>query len=70
MSGAHKGDFPRIPATGKRFSSVRGTTVLELEAGKIRRESDYWDTGRPAAVAIGADCLRLSPIAGVNANES
>ncbi len=43
MSGTHKGDFPGIPATGKRFSSVRGTSILELEAGKIRRESDYWD---------------------------
>jgi steroid delta-isomerase-like uncharacterized protein len=43
MSGIHKGDFPGIPATGKRFSSVRGTSILELEAGKIRRESDYWD---------------------------
>jgi steroid delta-isomerase-like uncharacterized protein len=43
MSGTHRGDFPGIPATGKRFSSVRGSTVLELEDGKIRRESDYWD---------------------------
>jgi steroid delta-isomerase-like uncharacterized protein len=43
MSGTHTGDLPGIPATGKRFSSVRGTTILELEAGKIRRESDYWD---------------------------
>jgi steroid delta-isomerase-like uncharacterized protein len=43
MSGTHKGDFPGIPATGNRFSSVRGASVLELEAGKIRRESDYWD---------------------------
>ena len=43
MSGTHNGDFPGIPATGKRFSSVRGSTILELEAGKIRRESDYWD---------------------------
>src|SRR5688572_31906744 len=24
MSGIHKGDFPGMPATGKRFSSVRG----------------------------------------------
>ena len=32
-----------IPATGKRFSSVRGSTILELEGGEIRRESDYWD---------------------------
>ena len=43
MSGTHKGDWPGMPATGKRFSSVRGTSILELEAGKIRRESDYWD---------------------------
>jgi steroid delta-isomerase-like uncharacterized protein len=43
MSGTHKGGLPGIRATGKRFSSVRGTTILELEAGKIRRESDYWD---------------------------
>ena len=35
--------LPGIPATGKRFSSVRGLTILELGAGKIRRESDYWD---------------------------
>jgi steroid delta-isomerase-like uncharacterized protein len=43
MSGTHKGDLPGIPATGKRFSSVRGSTILGLEDGKIRRESDYWD---------------------------
>jgi len=42
MSGTHKGDFPGMPATGKRFS-VRGVTIIELEAGKIRRNSDYWD---------------------------
>ena len=44
MSGTHTGDFPGMSATGKRFSSVRGASILELEAGKIRRESDYWDT--------------------------
>ena len=43
MSGTHRRDLPGIPATGKRFSSLRGSTVLELEAVKIRRESDYWD---------------------------
>jgi steroid delta-isomerase-like uncharacterized protein len=42
MSGTHEGDFPGMPATGKRLS-VRGSTVLELDAGRIRRESDYWD---------------------------
>ena len=42
MSGTHKGDFPGLPATGKRFS-VRGASIVELQAGKIRRVSDYWD---------------------------
>jgi steroid delta-isomerase-like uncharacterized protein len=42
MSGTHKGDFPGMPATGKPFST-RGVTILELHAGKIRRNSDYWD---------------------------
>ncbi len=43
MSGTHRGDFPGMPATGKRFAGLRGVTVLELEGGKIRRNSDYWD---------------------------
>jgi steroid delta-isomerase-like uncharacterized protein len=42
MSGTHKGDFPGMPSTGKRFST-RGVTILELQDGKIRRNSDYWD---------------------------
>ena len=42
MSGTHKGDFPGMPATGKRFSA-RGVTILELQAGQILRNSDYWD---------------------------
>jgi steroid delta-isomerase-like uncharacterized protein len=43
MSGTHRADWAGMPATGRRFSSVRGTSILELEAGKIRRQSDYWD---------------------------
>src|SRR5258708_4404644 len=43
MSGTHQGDWPGMPATGKRFSSVRGASILDLQVGKIRRESDYWD---------------------------
>jgi steroid delta-isomerase-like uncharacterized protein len=43
MSGTHRGDVPGIPSSGKHFSSVRGSTILELKGGKIRRESDYWD---------------------------
>jgi steroid delta-isomerase-like uncharacterized protein len=45
MSGTPAGDWAGMPATGRRFASVRGTSILELEAGtgKIRRQSDYWD---------------------------
>jgi steroid delta-isomerase-like uncharacterized protein len=43
MSGTHKGDFPGLPATGKRFSGIRGATIIEIENGRIRRNSDYWD---------------------------
>lgn len=42
MSGTQKGDMPNLPATSERFS-IRGASVLELENGKIRRCSDYWD---------------------------
>ncbi|HXG63650.1 MAG TPA: ester cyclase [Blastocatellia bacterium] len=42
MSGTHQGDLPGMPATHQRFS-LRGATILELESGKIKRCSDYWD---------------------------
>ena len=56
MSGTHKGDFPGLPATGKRFSSIRGATIIELKEGKILRCSDYWD----AATAHEAGGLTTS----------
>jgi steroid delta-isomerase-like uncharacterized protein len=43
LSGTHHGNLPRLPATGKRFSGVRGATIVELQGGKIRRSADYWD---------------------------
>ena len=36
-------DWATAWSSGKRFSSVRGSSIFELEAGRIRRESDYWD---------------------------
>jgi steroid delta-isomerase-like uncharacterized protein/uncharacterized protein (TIGR02118 family) len=42
MSGTHAGDLPGLPATGKRFA-VRGASVLDLQADRILRCSDYWD---------------------------
>lgn len=42
MRGTHTGDLPGLPATGKGVS-VRGSSIIELQDGKIRRCSDYWD---------------------------
>lgn len=42
MSGTHQADLPGMPATGKSFS-VRGATALQLDDGRISRDSDYWD---------------------------
>jgi steroid delta-isomerase-like uncharacterized protein len=42
MSGTHQADLPGMPATGKSFF-VRGATALQLDDGRIRRNSDYWD---------------------------
>jgi steroid delta-isomerase-like uncharacterized protein len=42
MAGTHKGDLPGMPATGKSFS-VQGATTLQIENGRISRNSDYWD---------------------------
>jgi len=42
ISGTHKGDLPGMAATNKTFS-IRGSTIIELRSGKIRRNSDYWD---------------------------
>jgi steroid delta-isomerase-like uncharacterized protein len=42
MSGTHTGNTARFKATGKKFS-VRGVSILEVQSGKIIRETDYWD---------------------------
>jgi steroid delta-isomerase-like uncharacterized protein len=44
MTGTHVGDLPDMPATGRRFA-VRGASVFEIADGKLRRCSDYWDSG-------------------------
>jgi steroid delta-isomerase-like uncharacterized protein len=41
-SGTQKGDFPGLPATGKRFS-IRMCSFGEFENGKIKGRRDYWD---------------------------
>ena len=43
MTGTQAGDFPGLPsAVGKSFS-VRGVSVIQLQNGKISRNSDYWN---------------------------
>jgi steroid delta-isomerase-like uncharacterized protein len=42
MRGTHTGDLPGLPATEKSMA-VRGSSMLELADGRIRRCTDYWD---------------------------
>ncbi len=42
MSGTHTGNTARFKATGKRFS-IQGASLLEIQSGKVIRETDYWD---------------------------
>ena len=42
MTGTRTGAMPGIPATGKSFS-IRGASITELQEGKIRRNTDYWN---------------------------
>jgi steroid delta-isomerase-like uncharacterized protein len=44
-SGKQTGDIEGlIKATGKSFS-IRGTSIMEFENGKIKKNSDYYDAG-------------------------
>jgi len=43
MSGTYTHQLPGLPpATGRRFS-VRGSTIMKLQSGRISRVSDYWN---------------------------
>jgi steroid delta-isomerase-like uncharacterized protein len=42
MSGTHEGELMGTPPTHRRFE-LRGSSVFEIQSGKIRRCSDYWD---------------------------
>jgi len=42
FSGTHKGDLPGLPATNKHVS-VRAASIFELEGGKLKRCTDYFD---------------------------
>ena len=44
-SGTQTGDIRGLmKATGKEYS-IRGTTIFEFEKGKIKRLSDYYNSG-------------------------
>ena len=40
--GTHRGTFMSIPATGRRVT-LRGVSLLILDAGKLRRATHVWD---------------------------
>jgi steroid delta-isomerase-like uncharacterized protein len=52
FTGTQKGDFPGLPATGKRFP-VRGCSFGEFENGKVKGRRDYWDSARLAKQLAG-----------------
>jgi len=42
MTGTHAGDYPGLPATGKKLR-IRGASILIFRGDKLQRVSDYWD---------------------------
>ncbi len=41
--GSYTADFPGLPPAAGQPFSFRGASVFELEDGKIRRYTEYWD---------------------------
>ncbi|MGZ4210782.1 MAG: nuclear transport factor 2 family protein [Actinomycetota bacterium] len=44
MKGTHDRSNEQLPATGKPFA-IHGASVGQLEKGKIKRNTDYWNFG-------------------------
>ena len=42
MTGTRSGPSPYLPSAKKKFS-IRGASITELQSGKIKRNSDYWN---------------------------
>ena len=43
VSGTYSGQFPGLPPGAGQKISFRGSSILELEDGKIRADREYWD---------------------------
>jgi steroid delta-isomerase-like uncharacterized protein len=42
VRGTHDGNSPELPATGRQFA-IHGVSFGELEDGRIRRNTEYWN---------------------------
>jgi len=43
FTGTYSGQFPGLPPGTGQTVTVRGSSILELEGGKIRADREYWD---------------------------
>jgi steroid delta-isomerase-like uncharacterized protein len=43
VTGTYRADFPELPPAAGQPFSFRGASVFEMEDGKIRRYTEYWD---------------------------
>ena len=53
FTGTYSGQFPGLPPGMGQSVTIRGTSILQLEGGKIREERAYWDA-YGLLVAVGA----------------
>ena len=67
MSGTHAGDFPALPATGKRFS-IRAASFLEFHQRNIHRTTDSLES-HPVFTADGTKRARKSIASCPSTNE-
>jgi steroid delta-isomerase-like uncharacterized protein len=53
FTGTYSGQFPGLPPGMGQRVTIRGTSILQLEGGKIREDREYWDA-HALLVAVGA----------------
>jgi steroid delta-isomerase-like uncharacterized protein len=52
-TGTYSGQFPGLPAGTGQSVTIRGSSILEMDGGKIREDREYWDANA-FLIAIGA----------------